>query len=201
MTPPQRWGEWFRHEADSDRLTRWRAIGGLAFERVSSDQGSKLLGAVYCYLTAYGRVQMNSYRAALGLSECISQHTDGIVVSDAGLSAAGRLPEFDSGIPGTMRLVESCTYSRFYSANHFYWSGVWTLAGYAAGFRVADDGSVWESQEVNPVTGSPRRAPELVAVVRRCKSAVSIESADPIGPDGWARPAYRGPNVDRSPVD
>lgn len=187
VNPFSRWGPYTA--TGSDGVTHsYLTVGGLCFEEVASQMGSKLLSALYCYLTSYGRVQMARLRESLLPVVPYSQCTDGIWVGVEGRERLSRLGLSADRIPGTLRLESSHSYARWLTPNHYYVDGYWTLSGYRMGAAVDVDGTVMEYRDYNPVRTVAYKPPMSIRrrVLRRDMAA--MQRRRKIGPDGWLIP-------------
>lgn len=186
----RQWGEWYRRDVDTPTPSRWRGIAGVSHELVKGRPGACLLGAVFCYLTSYGRQMMLQYRRAVGLSAVVAQDTDGIWVLEAGHAVAQRHGLLSHDTAGTLRMVSEHRYARFFSPCHYYVDGTWTLAGYADGFDVIGDNRIVERISVNPARSKCRRTPRTIATIRREKTLERIDWFGSVDKDGWMIPGY-----------
>lgn len=185
---PTRWGEYVTTAADSAVPLRRRAIAGIPYQLVEGSAGERLPASVFAYLTAYLRQHMRGIRMALGPGVVLSQDTDGLWVTDAGLKLASRVPSFSDAGPGSLHHETSVHYARWWDARRYYAGGEWTLAGIAGGWSLESTATVKETRRKEP-TGfflSPEGA-HLIAT-ERVKRLDTLEPDCPVGPDGWALP-------------
>lgn len=188
VVPPIQWGRWLRKDTESGLYAHYRVISGLAQERVTGRPGAGLLAAVFAYLTSYGRTQMRAIRQSLGAEAVISQDTDGLWLTDVGVSRLARIGKRLGGEPGQLREVDSHMFGRWYDAQHYYVGGRWTLSGFSNGFQIESDGTIVHTIECNPVRSFPGRAPGRVSRTIKRTRLTQIATVQRIGSDGWAKP-------------
>ena len=193
------WGEWTVRDADTGTLERFRASEGNA-QRYTVDDGSpRGIPQIFAFLTAYGRCVMRDFRAVCPARSVLSQDTDSIWLTGAGLEAvvAAGLVEHDT--PGKLRPLGTYRHYRGWSPRHYHADGRWTLAGLAAGWLKAE-GSAWtDTQRCHYAgLGQSPDGPTGVLTVRRKVLLSQSMALEPVGPDGWAIPIAIGntPNAD-----
>jgi hypothetical protein len=188
VSPFDGWGPFTRIGKDGTPES-YVSIAGVCYKTVEVTGGSRLLAALYCQLTSYGRVQMMRYREALGRELPYAQCTDGIWVGERGRATLQRLGLSGNRIPGTLREVSQHTFARWITPNHYYIDGRWTLSGYKHGCVIGSDLVVTEFRDKNPVRTVPYKAP--MAIKRECVKRNLAESSSQatIGEDGWIIPS------------
>lgn len=185
---PRRWGDYLVRPPGAATLLRRRALAGIPHRLETGLPGSRLPAAVYCYLTAYGRLHMHGIRTMLGTGVVLSQDTDGLWVNDLGLKRARRFGLLDGEGPGSLRHEASTDYARWWDARHYYSSGKWTLAGVASGWTLRDTGIVSETRKVEPAGAGMDPGDAMIFHQTRSRELARIMPDSPVGPDGWARP-------------
>ena len=183
---PVVWGEYpYRASADAP-VVRRRALSGIPHAHEIVTAVPRFPRAIYTYLTAYGRRAMLDTRDSLPPKTVVAQDTDGLWVTDEGLSAARRSGLIGDGSPGTLRHVESVGYWRAWDARHYYAGGRWTVAGVASGWSLSDTATAEQGVITEPsqVMMDPRACLlfESVSTVR----LDAIRPGVPVGADGWA---------------
>jgi hypothetical protein len=165
-------------------------VAGVCYRDVEVASGGKLLAALYCYLTSYGRVQMARYRESLYPELPYAQCTDGIWVGDKALSTLKRQCLSADRTPGTLRMVSSHNFARWFTPNHYYVDGRWVLSGYRQGYIVESAETVLETRDINHIRSCPYKAPsELVRRSLR-RHMAGLSAGVRIGPDGWLVPKH-----------
>lgn len=190
VNPFGRWGPYTTIDTTGN-TRRLVSIAGMSFEDVEIVSGGKLLAAVYCYLTSYGRCQMRRIRDSLLPAVPYSQCTDGIWIGQAGKDRLDRMGLTCDRIPGTLRLVREARYARWITPNHYYVDGKWTLAGYRHGGKVNPDLTVTEYRDINTVRGIPYKPPMALKRKAIKRNLVELQPIRLIGPDGWLLPPTR----------
>lgn len=191
-SPSGGWGPFQRVRGDGS-VERFFAIAGAVYQEVQDACQGKLLAALYCYLTSYGRVQMLQVRESLYPCKPFAQCTDGIWVGDKALSTLQRHGLSSDRIPGRLRLVSRHSFARFVTPVHYYVDGKWTLSGYRHGYVVEDGETVVELRDNNPIRYHPMKPPMQIhrVAVRRNIARPNVDGT--IGPDGWHIPnTHRG---------
>ncbi len=184
-TAPVLWGEYPYAATVGEPVVRRRALSGIPHERRVQAGTPRLPLAVYAYLTAHGRVMMRRIRDMLPVDSVVAQHTDGLWVTDAGLAAARAAGILDGSGPGSLRLVSSHRYARFYDPSHYYCDGGWTFAGVASGWVLTRTGVATESRLIDPT--SSFQSPSDLLLREHVRSVRLDQIMPPLGvrPDGW----------------
>lgn len=190
------WGEWSRVNGDTGTRDRFRALSGHVQRMQPPGHRPGTLAACYAHVAAYGRVQMRAYRECAGPRQTISQHTDGLTVTYTGLSRLIEAGHVGDGEWGTLRHEGTYTHALYLGPNHFWADGKWTLAGVAAGFEVADDGTVTQRHEVNPARSAAEPVGDMLRLVSSPWVTPEPEPGGRIGADGWVLPPLAGPKWD-----
>ena len=189
---PREWGEWFGVDAQTNEQLRYRAIAGVTHQRVPRTHPGPLPTAVYCYLTAYGRMMMRELRESLPGQCVLAQDTDGLVLDakqlrqpppSKGAGAFGYLP---------IRVQSEHSFVRFFDAKHYYLDGSWTLAGICAGWSLEASHTVKEVRTVNPARAGTGTVPRFITQLIRRSSLLGIQPDSRIGENGWAIPPVHG---------
>lgn len=191
-SPVGGWGP-FQIVRDGGEVLSYFAVAGSVYQEVKEVTSGKLLAAVYCYLTSYGRVQMLQIRESLYPYKPFAQCTDGIWVGDKGLDTLKRGVLSSDRTPGRLRLVSDHRFARFITPVHYYVDGKWTLSGYRHGYAVESSDTVVELRVDNPIRFHPRKPPMHVkrVCVRRSIAVPRVDGS--IDESGWHIPAsHRG---------
>lgn len=162
------------------------AVKGLVFREERSGINSRLLAAVFAYLTSYARLVMREARATIGAADIVAQDTDCLWLTDRGAARAKARRLLESDQPGRLRVAGVASYSRFFSPRHYYQDGRWTLAGVAAIHSMTGPHEVRERTTVNPARRMPDVPPVWVCDRIRLKRLGIIAEPRHAGPDGWA---------------
>ena len=190
------WGEWVEATDDGTPCRRYRSLGGVVQEYLSSELRTGTLAACYAHVTSYGRVQMDRYRAMCGERNVVAQHTDGLMVTDAGLEALEQRQQVQRGKWGHLQYEGSYSAAWYRTPNHYWADGQWTYAGLNAGFGVEDDGTMTAVQQIDPVRSG--RDPSVYPLVEKILR-VRLDEVSPgetVGEDGWVIP----PSAGRTPA-
>lgn len=187
ISPIGRWGPFVRSLPDGTS-ERYIAIAGMCYRDEYVLSGGSLLGAIYCYITSYGRMQMSRIRESMVPHRPYAQVTDGLWVGESALPALRRCGLSEDRSPGMMRLVSDHYYARWLTPAHYYIDGRWTLSGYLSHSRVEPDGVVYESRDINSVRSCPHKAPMRMRRKTVERMMVSLRGDVVIGDDGWMVP-------------
>lgn len=183
-----RWDVWTCRNADTGSTRRFRCIAGRVFEYKDIGVGQGTLTACFAFLTSYGRAMMRSYRETCPLRSVVSQDTDGLWVTSAGLASlrsAYALPN-DPKI-GELELEESPLEGYWLGPKHYHTSLGWTLAGFHS--PVPPRGRIiQDSFDVNPVRTGCTEPPAEIRHFTRYSKLPAPPPAGHIDADGWAAP-------------
>lgn len=188
------WGEWIEATDDGTPSRRFRSLGGVVQEYISTEFRTGTLAACYSHITSYGRVQMDRYREIAGFRNVIAQHTDGLMVTDDGLANLQERSEMRRGEWGRLQYEGAYTAAWYRTPNHYWADGNWTYAGLNAGFGVDDDGTMTAVQCIDPVRSC--RDPSVYPLIEKILR-VRLDEVSPgetIGEDGWVIPPTAGRN-------
>lgn len=183
--PSVEWGEFHRQCADTGKSRLFRALGGVIQEMIVGDHRPGTLAACYAHLTSYGRVQMNRLRHVCGHRQVLSQHTDGLAVTDAArtrLTESGLVRE---GEYGHLQYESSHDCLLLKTPNHFWRDGKWTVAGVHAGFTV--NAASRASAETIHDPARLARDPTVYPIIERVNSVdlTQLGTGERISWDGW----------------
>lgn len=193
--PPEHWwGEWVVTSERTAEVKRYRSLCGLVHRHERGQVGGKLLAALFCYLTAYGRLWMRDVRAMIGADNVLSQDTDGLWVTDAGLDICEEKGLLGAGAAGDLLYKESCGFARWLDARHYYHGGSWVLSGIKGGFTAEAKLLFHERLTTNPARGVPSEHPTALRTAVRKIDLRGIRPDVPVDWEtGWARPWHVGP--------
>lgn len=182
------WDVWICRNADTGSTRRFRCIAGRVFEYKDIGVGQGTLTACFAFITSYGRSMMRSYREICPLRSVISQDTDGLWLTSAGLSALryhGVLPIRPSA--GELELKESPLEGYWLGPKHYRTSLGWTLAGFHS--PVPPKGKIiQDSFDVNPVRTGCTEPPTEIRRFTRYSKLPAPPPAGYIDADGWSAP-------------
>lgn len=185
------WGEWIEAKTATRPSVRCRAICGVVHRQQRGKPGGKLLAAIYGYMTSHGRCRMREVREQLGADTVLSQDTDGLWITDAGMVAADERGLVGGDEPGNLRYVESCGFARWLSPKHYYHGGRWVLSGITGGFTGGSGLLFDESIRLNPVRFTPSAAPDRIQDKTRRIDLRGICPDVPVNnATGWADPWF-----------
>lgn len=162
--PEVDWGEFIHLDADTGVRRRFRSIAGMVRECVKAEGRTRQLGSCFAYLTMYGRIMMREIRERLPAQSIISQDTDGLWMTDTGLSALNRTHDTARDEAGHPLLSLSASFGKWYSPKHYWTEHGWKLAGFAGGEYNPGDGSIHHYASHARVTGSPLVPPSEVRI-------------------------------------
>jgi hypothetical protein len=189
VIPPEPWGPWVGPDPRTGESHTWRTLAGLAHRREEGGQSGRLLGAVYGYLTAYGRTMMRDIRELIGRDGIVSQDTDGLWLTDLGRTKLEMSSCPLGSDPGMMRHVESVTYFRGYTARHYYTPGRWVMAGVAPEWAASATGRLTARQRADAIRRGPVEPPTSTAEVYWPIPLPRIPRGTPVDQrTGWLRP-------------
>lgn len=184
----QDWGEWIHWDERTDTMTRRRAIAGMVEEQLREAGGVGTLTACYAHITAAGRCLMRSLREACPPRSVVSQDTDGLWLTEAGVRALKVVPNGHATSPGQLREVGTSDHSRFWGPKHYFAGDRWVLAGLHE-HRPTSDGLSFDDTWVdNPVRRGCDAPPQWVIYHGRRVTLSAVPSGGLVGQDGWLQP-------------
>lgn len=184
------WGQWIVSHVESGKVSTYKAIAGMVWEKVDNENGSRPMGATFAYLTAYGRSMMNTLRHSCPDRTIITQDTDGIWVRESALEHLPIGPDGSEHLPGDIRVTAIADAARFYSPQHYWYSGQWKLSGFKSPSINQDTMQCTITERVDPLSIGTT-APIAVAVRQSVvKHLGSMPVGGIIGSDGWVTPHY-----------
>lgn len=192
LDDPGNWGESYHYDLRTGARVRARHANGWCWTWTPDASGRGPYTFAFAYLAAYGRLTMRRYRAALPPRAVVSQDTDGLWVTAAGLEALAALDASGLDQPGDLRVTATAHTATFYGPRHYCVDGEWTLAGFHKPV-VSDDGntvkdtydqSIWAERHFAPPSETIRR-------VRESHLTLSDIGGD-VGEDGWVTPRRVG---------
>lgn len=187
--PLERWGEYTDRNEVTRTAERWRGFAGLAQQWVAGQAGAKLLAAVYCYTTSYGRVQMRDLRAKCEPRSVLSMDTDGLWIAGTMPAALRIASPTGPADPGSLRKEGEYHFGRWYTPRHYYCDGSWVLSGVGGGFVMPDRLTVQYHTCSNPVRWSPAEPPRVLYEHTHQTDLRLVGPTEFIGRDGWAVPS------------
>jgi hypothetical protein len=134
---------------------------------------------------------MRQIRESLSPVVPYSQCTDGIWIGQNGKDRLDRMGLTSDRIAGRLRLVRQASYARWFSPNHYYVDGRWTLAGYKHGGIVHPDMTVTEYRDLNSVRTVPYKPPMALKRKAVKRNLIELQPTRLIGPDGWVLPPVK----------
>lgn len=183
------WGEWPVYRGPGKQPTRRRARAGMVEELDRENDGAGLMPAVYAHITSAGRDMMRQLRSLCPARSVVSQDTDGLWVTRAGLNALEEHPELWGEEPGRLRVVGESSLSRFFSPKHYYASDSWTLAGLHNPNTTAA-GVTWDDTYTrNNIRQASDGPPAIIEIITRSVTLSTIPHDGEVGDAGWQVPA------------
>lgn len=166
---PFNWGEWFEVDADTDEITKYRAIAGYPQVFNKEEYSPKGRPSVWSYICSVGRYIMRSIRETLPQETILQQDTDGLYVTNEAidiLTANGLLGVIG---PGRLRIVSKHNHIRFYDARHYIVDSVPVMSGLTAGFHVTDGDKYIDTKQKGITSvgdsGSPHKISTIIRTV------------------------------------
>lgn len=182
------WGEWPHLDAETGAIVRRRAVAGMVQEQDRDRPSTGTMTACYAHITSAGRDHMRTVRESIPPRSVVSQDTDGLWVTRAGLDAIESAGMLSAPGPGRLRVVEESSYSRWYSPKHYFAAGRWTLAGMSAPLHIAGTLSFWDQWTSNLVRSTCPQPPDVVHLHTREVTLMCVPQDGTVGPDGWQIP-------------
>ena len=184
----RRWGPWGESNLDEGARTICRGVAGVRQRYVNKGIRPGGLAACFAFLTAYGRVLLNSYIDVAGERETLWVDTDGLVVTQEGydrLLAAG-LVRGDA--PGYLRREEAISHFAARTPKHYVQGDAWTLSGVRDDYGPVRDGVVRCYQSANPVRSGVRPLSDSIPTRTQTLKLDQIPLSGTPGIDGWLIP-------------
>lgn len=214
---PVRWGPWYTTRPDNDwkpsesgyvgssgrdteasrsrLITRYRSVAGMVERLDRCSTGTGTLQACYAYLTSYGRSLMRTIRSAMPAQSVILQDTDGLWITETGLTALTDVSVSFGSLPGELRIDKRISHARVYGPKHYWCDGVWVLSGMRDPSFDPQDGSYTYQMTSNPIRNTPTEAPSTIReYTRRCE-LLTIHLHGHQGDDGWISPYHLSEGV------
>lgn len=183
--PRQPWGEWAETDADSGEVGRYRGVAGTLQQFVTRDERAGGLTAIYAHLTAYGRAELRRLMDVAGSGNVLWCDTDGMIVTDDGLSALQTAGEIHNGTPGKLRYVEEVRSFSGRTPKHYRTERGWTLSGARGDFSPVDRHKVRCYLTANPVRSGQKPSGSGLPTVAPIYHLDAIPLSGIPGPDGW----------------
>ena len=129
---PRDWGDWYRVDADTRRVTHFRAVGWLVQERQPAGESASSFPAIPAFVAAYARERLRGWIESAGADNVYYCCTDAIHVNDDGLAALTVAGEISPDAPGKLRLERTVSAADYRGIGHYYLDGERILAGVPA---------------------------------------------------------------------
>ena len=189
------WGQWPEPTPDGSGVVWFRAAAGLVWEKRPHRHGGRPLGAVYSFLTSYGRALMRGVRESLPPKSVVSQDTDGLWVVGAARDRFTTVAQALERQGYTLARKSVRPSGRWLGPRHYWTTGGWVLSGFHLPTPAATAGSWSDTYTRIPPLGTSAGPPSGVQVVTRDNLLLSVDCDGAVGPDGWVtprviRPAY-----------
>jgi hypothetical protein len=186
----RQWGEWFDTNVDTGLTCRYRAIAGMVSQYTPDATGSGPYTFAFAYLTSYGRVLMRSVREAFPPDTVVSQDTDGIWVFES-RPLHGKIGNSSFGdAPGELRITMSSTTGKFYGPRHYRIDAGWILSGFHNPAVAADDLTVTDEFQQNPIHRGTRDIPNRLLTQTRTSKLIANRQKGEILQSGWVVPRF-----------
>lgn len=195
ITPPVQWGCWRSRDLEAGTVKDYRTWCGLTWERISTPDSIRPMGAAYAYLTAYGRVMSRAYRSCLPQKSVVAMDTDGIwTIADAPAEFEFASSN-DLGGAGDLQRGPTTPVARFWSPQHYWHGAGWVLSGMSR--PSIDPGTATARVESRQtVIHTTREAPRPI-VYRTASQVPLFDHVDneQIDADGWIHPPKMWPEI------
>lgn len=186
VRPMVRWGQWVGPCPGITGYHRFRSIAGVVQRQAARIFASTSFPAISAFVTSYGREKMLEYRLCCPRGSVLYQHTDALVVTEAGYNALVRAGHVQDGIMGCLRLKSRITQGLFRGPNNVTLNGVDRVAGVGK-YATKLSSHKWTRMLIEPLSQQLSRVPDGRIGVR----TVEIELPGrkimlDVGRDGWA---------------
>lgn len=169
-------------------VTRCRGIAGVRQEWVERADRPGGLTACYAYLTAYGRVRLASIMDRCGPGTVLWCDTDGLLVTEKGLTALRASGERLGDSAGSLRICEEVSRFAARTPKMYCSDGRWTLAGTRGDYSAVGNMSIRHYQTATPVSAGLDPSAHPVLTTARTYRLDSIPLSGTPGRDGWLIP-------------
>jgi hypothetical protein len=183
-----RWGEWPSVRAETEEVTRMRAIGGYVQELEAGGESKDSFPGISAYITSYGREQMLWLREQCPERSVVYQNTDSLLVTDEGYYVLNQKGLIGTTELGRLRFVETLHNLEIFSLNDYQHDGGKVLSGVKAGAESVGGGQ-YRTNRVESIAAQWSRTPDgsvLVEPVLISLARDSISRTRNI--DGWTTP-------------
>ncbi len=184
----RRWGPWAESSLDTGHRTLCRGIAGVRQRYINKGTRPGGLTACFAWLTAYGRVLLNSYMEVAGNGQVLWVDTDGLVVTQAGLDRIVAAGLVRSDAPGFLRVEEEVSHFAARTPKHYVSGDRWTLSGVRDDCGPVRDGVVRCYQSANPVRSGVDPCGESIPTRVATLRLDQIPLSGTPGIDGWLIP-------------
>lgn len=185
LRPLYRWGEWLGIQAQTDKITKYRSVGGAVQELEEPGESRDSFPAISAYITAYGREQMLWLREQCPPETVYYQDTDSLVLNCEGENVLRGRKLIGTGELGRLRFMHTLPGLVIHAVKDYEFEGHRVIAGVREKATVEGPGRFrqerWESIADQWSRGGVteiRVGEEVVAFSR-------TRIPRPIGPDGW----------------
>lgn len=127
--PPFDFGSWMETGPDDDTVSRWRAVAGVAQERVAGAPPWYTFPSISAYVCSYGREHMRWLRSLCPERTVLYQATDSLIVTDEGyyaLRSAGLIRDNELGYLRVEKVYED---GEIFGSNHYRLGDRWVMSG------------------------------------------------------------------------
>lgn len=183
-----KWGLETEVSVRSGTVTRWRWICGLAYRLDEAKWPRGPYTFAFAYLAALGRLQMRDLRALCPDRSIITQDTDGLWVTGAGLDALTDAGKIADGVPGMLRFEATASEGVWYGPRHYIADGQLVAAGRGGAILGKDGQTLHCSHSPSLWARKDRRAPSTLLVNHYDSRMRAAEHHGAPGPDGWLSP-------------
>lgn len=187
--PERQWGEWRVINWDTQESRRFRSLCGTVQEYIRDSIGTGPYTASFAYLTAYGRDLMRQIRYDCPDMSVIQQDTDGLwVLGDSCLAQLKQKYKFGD-VAGSLRVIRSSEYGRFFTPRHYVTDQGWKLSGFHNHTVDIETMTVSDSHSINPAMIGCRENPHTIREQTRSSSLTGLVIDGQLSPSGWVYPS------------
>lgn len=186
--PAVSWGEWATAPDDRTQARRYRAMGGLVWERQDVPHHGRPLASCFAYLTSYGRELLRHLREQLPPDRVVSVDTDGLWIRGETPYYFAKLKRAALDRGYILRRTHGAAGGIWYTPRHYWTDRGWVLAGYHAPERVGKRLRFRDVQRYIPPRELKDGAPTCVVETTRTTTLTARAPEGAVGLDGWARP-------------